>query len=107
MVFAITLIGDNFANGIAETAFVAFMTQQVLNSEQGREHTLTHYALMYSVAALTGKILKGFTGWTVDLMTPHLGLFKAYSVFFIATAAIGLPCLFLCWRLRQKGVFSS
>ena len=107
MVFAITLIGDNFANGIAEAAFVAFMTQQVLNSEQGREHTLTHYALMYSVAALTGKILKGFTGWTVDLMTPHLGLFNAYSAFFIATAAIGLPCLFLCWRLGKKGVFTA
>jgi PAT family beta-lactamase induction signal transducer AmpG len=106
VVFGLTLVADNFSNGIAETALVGFMTQQTLNSQQGREHTLTHYALMYSVAAFTGKFLKGFSGWTVDLFKPDLGLFNAYSAFFMGTALIGLPCLILCWYMGKKGVFS-
>lgn len=106
LVFGIALVADNLSNGIAETAFVGFMTQQVMNNSQGREHTLTHYALMYSVAALTGKILKGFTGLAVDQMTPALGLFNAYSAFFMGTALIGLPCFILCWYMGKKGVFS-
>lgn len=101
-VFAFTLIADNFSNGIAEVAWVAFMTKMT-----GRDHTLTHYALMYSVAALTGKILKGFTGMAVDMLTPALGLFNAYSVFFLVTAIIAVPTVLLCLRLRQKGVFSN
>lgn len=101
-VFAVTLVADNFANGIAETALVAFMTRMT-----GRDHTLTHYALMYSVAALSGKFLKGFSGQAVDALTPALGLYNAYSAFFLGTAMIALPCLALCWTLRQKGVFSG
>lgn len=101
-VFGLTLVADNLSNGIAETALIAFMTRMT-----GRDHTLTHYALMYSVAALTGKILKGFTGLAVDSLAPSLGLDNAYSTFFMITAAIGLPCLILCWCLRQKGVFSG
>jgi PAT family beta-lactamase induction signal transducer AmpG len=100
-VFGFTLVADNFSNGIAETALVAFMTRMT-----GRDHTLTHYALMYSVAALTGKFLKGFTGQVVDSLTPSLGLFDAYAAFFMGTAVIALPCLILCWTIRQKGVFS-
>jgi PAT family beta-lactamase induction signal transducer AmpG len=101
-VFGLTLLADNFSNGIAETAMIAFMTRMT-----GRDHTLTHYALMYSVGALTGKILKGFTGLAVDSLAPSLGLASAYSTFFMATAVLGIPCLILCWYLRQKGVFSG
>ncbi|ESQ75296.1 MFS transporter [Asticcacaulis sp. AC402] len=101
-VFAFTLVADNFSNGIAETAWVAFMTRMT-----GREHTLTHYALMYSVAALLGKTLKNFTGLLVDLLTPNLGLFNAYSAFFISTAVIAIPTVILCFVLRRKGVFST
>ncbi len=101
-IFGLTLVADNLSNGIAETALVAFMTRMT-----GRDHTLTHYALMYSVAALTGKILKGFTGLAVDALKPDLGLFEAYSAFFMATAALAVPTLILCWILRQKSVFST
>jgi PAT family beta-lactamase induction signal transducer AmpG len=62
---------------------------------------------MYSVAALTGKFLKGFTGQVVDALTPSLGLFDAYSTFFMCTAVIAIPCLILCWTIRRKGVFSD
>ncbi|MGA9658722.1 MAG: permease [Asticcacaulis sp.] len=102
VVFGLTLVADNFSNGIAETALVAFMTQQTLNTTLGRDHVLTHYALMYSVAAFTGKFLKGFSGWVVDLWVPDLGLFNAYAVFFSLTAAIGIPCMFLCWYMGRK-----
>ena len=91
-------IGD----GIAETAMVAFMTKMT-----GRGHTLTHYALMYSVAALTGKFLKGFSGLLIDSLKPSIGLFPAYAAFFAFTAALALPTLFLCWRLRLSGVFTK
>ncbi|MBW8734466.1 MAG: permease [Asticcacaulis sp.] len=100
-VFTTVLIADDLSNGIAETAMIAFMT-----SLAGRDHTLTHYALTYSVMAFTGKFLKLFAGQIVDGLTPSLGLFHAYQAFFIGTAAIGIPALFLVWLVRRKGVFS-
>ncbi len=100
-VFTTVLIADDLSNGIAETAIIAFMT-----SLAGRDHTLTHYALTYSVMAFTGKFLKLFAGQIVDGLTPALGLFGAYQAFFFGTAAIGIPALFLVWLVRRKGVFS-
>ncbi|MGZ3304883.1 MAG: AmpG family muropeptide MFS transporter [Asticcacaulis sp.] len=97
--FTAVLIGDDLSNGIAETAMIAFMTRMT-----GKDHTLTHYALMYSVMAFTGKVLKMFSGQLIDAWTPGMGLFAAYAVFFVATAAIGLPACVLLWRLRQKSV---
>ena len=101
-VFTTVLVADDLSNGIAETAIIAFMSRLT-----GKDHTLTHYALMYSVMAFTGKFLKTFSGQLVDLITPTAGLFSAYALFFAGTALLGVPCLILCWRLRQKGVFSA
>lgn len=97
--FGAALVMDDIGDGIAETALVAFMTRMT-----GRDHTLTHYALMYSVAALTGKFLKGFSGQAVDALTPAFGLFAAYAGFFAFTAALAVPTVIVCRRLRQKGV---
>ena len=101
-VFGAALVIDDFGDGIAETALVAFMTRMT-----GRDHTLTHYALMYSTAAIAGKFLKGFAGALVDAGTPFLGLDRSYAVFFAFTAALALPTVILCWRMRRKGVFSE
>ncbi|MDC7684326.1 permease [Asticcacaulis sp. BYS171W] len=101
-VFGGTLIVDNIANGIAETAFIAFLTRLTV-----KEHTLTHFALMYSAADLAGKLLKGFSGQIVDSMTPDLGLFGAYQAFFVGTALAGIPALILCLMLRHRGLFKS
>lgn len=101
-VFAFALITDDIGDGIAETALVAFMTRMT-----GRDHTLTHYALMGSFAALPGKLLKGLSGAAIDALKPSLGLFPAYAVFFAFTAAMAIPTLILCWRLHRKGVFSG
>lgn len=101
-VFGGTLVIDNIANGIAETAFIAFLTRLTV-----KEHTLTHFALMYSAADLTGKLLKGFSGQIVDGLTAAHGLFGAYQIFFIGTAVAGLPALSLCLILRQRGLFKT
>lgn len=101
-VFTAVLVADDLSNGIAETAMIAFMT-----SLAGRNHTLTHYALTYSVMAFTGKFLKLFAGQVVDGLTPALGLFGAYRMFFVGSAAIGIPALVLIWLARRKGVFSK
>ena len=98
-VFATTLMVENFCDGIAETALVGFMTRMC-----AREHSLTHYALMYSVCAMTGKLLKGFSGLIVDNWTPHYGLFGAYQLFFLMTASLALPTIILCFWLWRTGI---
>lgn len=100
-VFTSVLIADDLSNGVAETAMVAFMTRMT-----GRDFTLTHYALLYSVMAFTGKFLKIYSGSIIDFISPALGLFPAYAWFFAGCGAAGLPALFFLWRLRQKGVLS-
>jgi MFS transporter, PAT family, beta-lactamase induction signal transducer AmpG len=101
-VFAVCMVTDNFANGIAETALMAFMTKMT-----SREHSMTHYALMYGVAALTGKFLKGFSGLAVDQLTPYDGLFVAYQIFFLGTALVAVPCVWLCLSLKGRGVYKD
>ena len=101
-VFATVLACDDLSNGIAETAIIAFMTRMT-----GRDFTLTHYALMYSVMAFTGKVLKMFSGQTIDALTPHIGLFPAYAAFFAGCAALGIPTLAILWQAARKGVFAA
>ena len=81
---------------------VVFMTRMT-----GRGFTLTHYALLYSVMAFTGKVLKMFSGAVIDTLKPDFGLFPAYALFFIGCGVIGLPAAILLWQMRQKGVLSS
>ncbi len=100
-VFTVVLVGDDLSNGVAETAMIAFMTRMT-----GRGFTLTHYALLYSVMAFTGKLLKMFSGQVIDALTPHLGLFPAYQEFFIGCAMIGLPALIPLWLMGRKSVVS-
>ncbi len=101
-VFLVVLVGDDVSNGIAETASIAFMTRMT-----GRDFTLTHYALMYSVMAFTGKVLKMFSGQVIDALTPSTGLFLAYAAFFGGCALLTLPAAALLWAVRRKGVFET
>ncbi len=101
-VFTTVLITDDLSNGIAETAVIAFMTRMT-----GRDFTLTHYALLYSVMAFTGKVLKMFSGQVIDAMTPHWGQFPSYALFFIGCGVIGLPAIIPLWRMGRKGVLSG
>ena len=100
-VFTAVLVGDDLSNGVAETAIIAFMTRMT-----GRDFTLTHYALLYSVMAFTGKVLKMFSGSIIDHFSPAMGLFPAYATFFAGCAVVGLPAAFLLWQLQRKSVLS-
>lgn len=88
-----TAIGvDNVGIGIAGTAFVAY-----LSSLTNTAYTATQYALFGSLFPLPGKIIAGFSGAVVD----HIG----YPLFFVYTASLTLPAIFLCLILiRQQNV---
>ncbi|MGH8121348.1 MAG: AmpG family muropeptide MFS transporter [Rudaea sp.] len=80
---------DNIANGIAGTAFIAYMS-----SLTNVAYTATQYALFGTLWSLPAKSLASQWGKIVDTF--------GYAPFFIYTAAIGLPSLFLIlWLMRR------
>ncbi len=81
---------DNIANGIAGTAFIAFMS-----SLTNTAYTATQYALFGTLWSLPAKTLASQWGRIVDAF--------GYAPFFVYTAATGLPALLLViWLLRRS-----
>ncbi|HEX4379806.1 MAG TPA: MFS transporter, partial [Candidatus Acidoferrum sp.] len=82
---------DNIANGIAGTAFIAYMS-----SLTNTAYTATQYALFGTLWSLPAKSLASQWGRIVDGF--------GYAPFFVYTAAVGLPSLLLIvWLiLREK-----
>ena len=78
----LVISGDNLSGGIASAVFVAY-----LSSLTDRSFTATQYALFSSMMLLLPKILAGYSGMIVDTI--------GYAPFFIFTAALGVPVLFL------------
>jgi PAT family beta-lactamase induction signal transducer AmpG len=89
-VFGAVMAGDNFAQGYAGVALVAYMS-----SLTGLGYTATQYALLSSTYALLGKFLKGFSGLAVEAMTPAHGLLGAYATAFVCAGLIAVPSLAL------------
>jgi len=86
--FATLISVDNIGNGIAGTAFIAYMS-----SLTSRAYTATQYALFGSLWSVPTKFLAGFSGTVVDA--------TGYGTFFAITAALSLPALLLIlWMLR-------
>jgi PAT family beta-lactamase induction signal transducer AmpG len=82
---------DNIANGIAGTAFIAYMS-----SLTNKAYTATQYALFGTLWSLPAKSLASQWGRIVDTF--------GYAPFFLYTAAIGLPALVLiAWSMRRQG----
>ena len=79
----IVITGDNFSNGFAATALVAYMS-----SLTNQAYTATQFALFSSLMTLPGKIISGFSGQIVDSM--------GYEWFFIYVSLLGIPAIFLC-----------
>ncbi len=80
---------DNVGNGIAGTAFIAYMS-----SLTNTAYTATQYALFGTLWSLPAKSIAGFWGKIVDAF--------GYQPFFVYTAAMGLPALLLIvWLIRQ------
>jgi len=78
----LVISGDNLSAGIASAVFVAY-----LSSLTDRSFTATQYALFSSMMLLLPKILAGYSGMIVDTI--------GYAPFFIFTASLGIPVLFL------------
>jgi PAT family beta-lactamase induction signal transducer AmpG len=92
MLLLMVIIADNGSAGIAAAAFVAY-----LSSLTSVSFTAIQYAIFSSIMTLFPKILAGYSGSMVDSI--------GYPMFFIGTAIIGIPVLFLIlWihRLQTK-----
>ena len=97
--FASTLLIENFSEGFAGSALVAYMS-----SLTSLGYTATQYALLSSFYALLGKFLKGLSGTAVEGLQQGRDAMTGYALFFAGTAAVGVPALILCWLLygRQR-----
>jgi MFS transporter, PAT family, beta-lactamase induction signal transducer AmpG len=83
---------DNLSAGLASAAFVAF-----LSSLTNVQFTAMQYAIFSSLMTLFPKILGGYSGTIVDTI--------GYSHFFILTALLGIPVLYLVWQ--ADGLFKG
>jgi PAT family beta-lactamase induction signal transducer AmpG len=87
---ATAVSADNVANGIAGTAFIAYMS-----SLTNTAYTATQYALFGTLWSLPAKTIASQWGRIVDAW--------GYPPFFVYTAVIGLPSLVLVlWLLRHE-----
>jgi PAT family beta-lactamase induction signal transducer AmpG len=88
--FSAVMAGDNFSTCFAGVALIAYMS-----SLTSLGYTATQYALLSSVYAWAGRMLKGFSGSIVDGLKAGHGLMGAYEIFFIGAGAIGIPAIVL------------
>jgi PAT family beta-lactamase induction signal transducer AmpG len=88
---------DAFAIGFAGVALVAYMS--TLTS---LGYTATQYALLTSALTWTGKTLKGFSGELVEVLQHGRTLLEAYSLFYLYSAALGVPAIILCVILATR-----
>lgn len=101
-IFALIMAGDNFSFSFAGVALIAYMS-----SLTSLGYTATQYALLSSSYAWLGKILKGFSGATVEKLSATHGLIHAYGIFFIVCGLTGLPAILLFaalgyWHKRKQ-----
>ena len=97
-VFTAAMVIDNICGGFAGVALIGYMS-----SLTNIGYTATQYALLSSFYALLGKVLKGFSGVTVETLQAATTLIDGYAWFFIGTALMGLPALVLCLVLGRRG----
>jgi len=90
LTFALIMAADNFGIALAGVTLVTYMSSLTTLG-----YTATQYALLSSVYTVFGKLLKGFSGTAVDGLAAHVGLMKAYAVFFVGAGLIGIPAIFL------------
>jgi len=105
--FALVMAGDNFSLSFAGVALVAYMS-----SLTNLGYTATQYALLSSTYAWLGKILKGFSGATVESLSATHGLIHAYGIFFIACGLTGVPAILLFaalgyWQKRKQPALAA
>jgi PAT family beta-lactamase induction signal transducer AmpG len=79
---------DNLSAGIAGAAFIAF-----LSSLTNIQFTAVQYAVFSSLMTLLPKIFGGYSGTMVEVF--------GYSEFFLITTLIGIPVLWLVYKVRH------
>ena len=94
--FSGVLFVENFSEAFAGAALVAYMS-----SLTSFGYTATQYALLSSFWSMSGKILKGFSGVTVESLQAATDQMTGYALFFAGTAAIVAPSFVLCWFLAR------
>jgi PAT family beta-lactamase induction signal transducer AmpG len=90
-IFTAVMAVDSFGLSFAGVALVTYMS-----SLTSLGYTATQYALLSASYTWLGKILKGFSGQTVDMLSRGHALMDAYAIFFTGAALIGLPALVFC-----------
>ncbi|RUM79968.1 MAG: MFS transporter, partial [Candidatus Thioglobus sp.] len=83
----VTIAMDNLSAGIATTAFIAF-----LSSLTNIQFTAVQYAIFSSLMTLLPKIFGGYSGTLVEQF--------GYSEFFVITTLIGIPVLWLVYKIK-------
>ena len=78
------ITADNMSSGFAGAAFVIY-----LSGLTSIKFTATQYALFSSIMLFLPKLIAGYSGAWVDVM--------GYSNYFILTALLGMPVLFLIY----------
>ncbi len=84
IMLTVVIGADNLCAGLASTAFVAF-----LSSLTNISFTAVQYALFSSLMTLFPKLIGGYSGTAVSSY--------GYEMFFLMTAAMGVPVLVLIW----------
>jgi len=82
------IVLDNLASGFAGASFVVY-----LSALTSVKFTATQYALFSSIMLFFPKLIAGYAGGMVDLI--------GYPYFFIFTAILGLPVLFLIFLIKD------
>ena len=94
--FGAALALENFSEGFAGTALIAWMSSLTTFG-----YAATQYALLSSFYAILGKILKGLSGVAVETLDRTFELLIAYGVFFAITASIAVPSVLVAlWAAR-------
>ena len=83
------IAADNLSAGLASAAFIAY-----LSSLTNISFTAVQYAILSSLMTLLPKLLGGYSGGMVN----ELG----YSNFFLMTALMGLPVIFIIYYLMKN-----
>ncbi|PID66151.1 MAG: MFS transporter [Gammaproteobacteria bacterium] len=90
----IVICADNLAAGIANIAFVTFLSR--LSNIQ---FTAMQYAIFSSLMALIPRLIGGYSGSIVDA--------SDYSTFFLITTLMGLPVILLVWLVDKRLTLSE
>ncbi len=86
------ILADNFAQGMALTAFIAFLSMLV-----NRQFTAVQYAMFSSVMTLFPKIMAGYSGAMVENM--------GFASFYLMTTLIGIPVVLMLVYALRKNIF--